>query len=115
MITYSDAQTLLSRSYAAKLIEDYLDRFDQIVYGKLDFSLLSTREEVFEHLIDVFEQDLRIGEQSPTAEFAQDKASLLVKAVIYKRLIDQGRNLEDNLALKGWEIKDIEPIMQHWT
>lgn len=115
MITRTEAQELLSRSYAAKLIKDYLDRFDQVVYGKLDFTLLSTREEAFEHLMDVFEQDLRLGEHIPAAEFALKEPSLIVKAVIYKRLIELGRGLEDNLAIKGWDIKDVESLVQNWN
>lgn len=106
-------KTLLYRSYAGKLIESYIQSFNKHVGNKMDFTLLSKRQEALEHIEEVFEQDLRLqNSQDPFEVYCKQNYKKII-AVYIALLLHKETNtpytslLKHNLALKGL-IKDEE-------
>lgn len=99
---FKDVLELLGRSYSYKLVMGFIDQYDQNVYGKLDFSLLQQRQEYFDHIAEVFEQDLRLGEETAVAIFCQENPVLVLLNILFVLVSKSNNNsVADNLALKG--------------
>ncbi len=104
-ISEDEMRGLLARSYALRLVEDYVDTFDKPVMGKVPFQLLSDRQAAFDHIVDVLEQDLRLGEETPASEYCKSDVNLALKRFILNLLLSRhpGEDIvvSDNLCLKG--------------
>lgn len=97
MISWNELQTLFARSHTWMLVEDFCSTFVDPMDKKLDFMLVAKVQEVFEHLFEVFEQDIRLGEVTPAVTYCleHDIRSVL-KSAVYK-IIPQ----DDVLAVKA--------------
>jgi hypothetical protein len=101
-ISLRDCEELLGRSYALVLVKEYVERFDQFVHGTIRFELLSEREECFEHVLEVFEQDLRLSSETSASKVAAVHPSLFLKGFVLFLL--GSRAVAENLCLVGWDV-----------
>lgn len=99
MVDWHGLKELFSRSHTFMLLEELVAVFGRPAGKKLDFSVMSQLQEAFDHLSEVFEQDLRIGEENELAAYCRDKQGLVLKnAVAY---LCHERGLEGTFLHKG--------------
>jgi hypothetical protein len=110
--SFDDLWTLFSRSHTAMLLEDYVKTHDVQAPKKMDFSTLARAQEDFEHLAEVLEQDLRIGEHDQTAEWckAQGHESVL-KGALWAMLRKTHDNPSAVIAAKALVITEAEKAL----
>ncbi|MBN1275341.1 hypothetical protein JXA12_03545 [Candidatus Woesearchaeota archaeon] len=95
MVSWQALEDLFSRSHTLMLLERFVDRYAVPAGRNIDFSAMARARDDFSHLCEVFEQDLRLGDDCGLAAYCGDHESVLRSAVW--RLV--GR--DDVLAVKG--------------
>lgn len=104
MITWNSLITLFQRSHTWMLLEQYAEKYDVVAEKKLDFSVMAQVQDEFEHLSEVFEQDLRLGEVDETVRYCKDEeCHSVLKSAVWKLL-----GKDDVLATKGIMVTDKE-------
>ena len=104
MITWKSLITLFQRSHTWMLLEQYVEKYDVVAEKKLDFAVMAQVQDTFEHLSEVFEQDLRLGEVDAVAQYCKDEDyHSVLKSAVWKLLPK-----EDVLATKGIMVTDKE-------
>ena len=94
---------LLARSHALMLVERFVEAYDKPAAKKLDLGLLAKREEDFEHIVEVLEQDLRLGEKTDLAVACAKDPQQVIKEAIQTLVVEKNPDAspENNLCLKG--------------
>ena len=70
--SFEELRSLFSRSHTFMLLEDYVKTHDVPAPKKMDFTTLAKAQDDFEHLCEVFEQDLRLGEETDVVKWCKD-------------------------------------------
>lgn len=108
--------TLLSRSHTAMLLEDYIKTHDVAAPRKVDITILSQAQEEFEHLCEVFEQDLRLGEKEDVAEWCKTKGyESVLKSALWLLLKKKHDDPSSLVAVKALVITEEErKLAEEW-
>lgn len=104
---------LLDRSYAGRLVDDFAERFGHAAPVKISLQELAAREEALEHVVEVFEQDLRLGEQTGLVCTCRSNVRGVVCAVVAAKLRHCHGEKRDSLALRGIAVD--ESLVDHVT
>lgn len=97
MMDWDSLVTLFRRSHTWMLLEQYVERYDVVVEKKIDFAIMAQVQDEFEHLSEVFEQDLRLGETDRVAQYCKDEDHhSILKSAVWNLLPK-----DDVLATKG--------------
>jgi hypothetical protein len=101
-ISWSQLQSLLDRSYAGRLLDSFLEVYDVPALARMPLSALAQQVDAFEHIVEVFEQDLRLGVDQPGVGLCKkfpDK--VLSCAIIIMLRRKYGADFSKRLAAKG--------------
>ena len=109
-MNWQTLQELFQRSHTYLLLEDLIKVFNKPADKKLDFKVLAEVQEAFDHLAEVFEQDLRIGEQNEVVEYCKDKQEQILKAALYHMCKEQ--NIKDTIIHKALLLKEDDLIQE---
>ena len=101
---WSSLKGLLGRSHALMLLEAFVSEHDVPAPRKLDFSVMANVQDEFEHLSEVFEQDLRLGEKTEAATYCEEEGYHSVLKSALWRLLPK----DDVLAVKAVMVSDAE-------
>ena len=113
MVSWESLRSLLDRSYAGRLLDDFVARFGVPASGKVSFADMASVHEAFDHLCEVFEQDLRVGGDSDAASYCRGRHVEVLKNAVWRSLQGLGDPsstlaarallLSENLSLwRGW-------------
>ena len=99
MVDWQALKGLFSRSHTYLLLEELVALFGKPAEKKLDFVLMSQMQDSFDHLAEVFEQDLRIGEENDVVLYCRDKQDVVLKNAVAFLCHEKG--LSNTILHKG--------------
>lgn len=116
MPTFDQLKELFSRSHTLLLLDDFAAVYAVPAPKKLDLAVMAKAQEDFEHLTEVFEQDLRLGEVTPTVEWCRQKGcALVLRAALWHLLQREQEDAASLLACKAVLISDEEKVLsENW-
>lgn len=100
--SFTDVRSLFERSHTLLLLEDFAKCYAVAAPKKLDLFSLAKAQDDFEHLEEVFEQDLRLGQDSSVALWVKGVGyRAVLKAALWYLLKDSHTDPSALLAVKA--------------
>lgn len=93
------------------LLEDLVAVFGKPAGKKLDFVIMSQLQEAYDHLAEVFEQDLRIGEENELVLYCKEQQDVILKNAVAYLCHEQG--LDETFLHKGLLLENLS-LWQVW-
>jgi hypothetical protein len=108
MVSWLALKELFMRSHTWRLLESYTSEYALPTAKKMDFVLLAKVQDDFDHLCEVFEQDVRLGPTNETVLYCkeQDVRSVLRSSVWL--LLKDKDDAASLLAIKAIIVSDDE-------
>ena len=83
MPSWNELLELFQRSHTWKLLQSYATQFSSSAPQKLPFLTLAQAQEEFQHLLEVFEQDLRLSPPTTISSYVtKTSPELILKATL---------------------------------
>lgn len=102
MTHFTAYKELFKRSHTWQLLEKYIDNYALPSPKKIDFRTMAEAQEAFEHIFEVLEQDLRLGEQTVTAkECTEQGCEFVLKNAVYYLCANKNEDAKNLIATKA--------------
>lgn len=113
MVSWDSLRELFDRSYTGRLLDGFVERFGVPARGKVSFSDMAAAQESFDHLCEVFEQDLRVGGDSETASYCRGRHVEVLKNAVWG-LLQSVENPSSTLAAKALLLSEKLSLWRDW-
>ena len=113
MVSWDSLRALFGRSYAGRLLDGFVERFGVPVSGKVSFSDLAAAQESFDHLCEVFEQDLRLGGGSEAVSYCRGRHVEVLKNAVWK-LLQSSVDPSSTLAARSLLLSEKLSLWRDW-
>ncbi|MBW2983015.1 hypothetical protein KY327_01785 [Candidatus Woesearchaeota archaeon] len=113
MVSWDSLRGLFDRSYSGRLLDGFVGRFGVSTGAKPSFVDLAAAQESFDHLCEVFEQDLRLGVDSEAASYCRGRHVEVLKNAVWMLL----RSVEDSsstLAARALLLSEELSLWRDW-